>query len=200
MFSSTPTPISKLISAINFATIAHRNQKRKDSTNTPYINHPIEVMYILSDVGIVDIDVLCAAVLHDTVEDCGVTYTELVDKFGSVVADYVLECSDDKSLTKVERKKLQITHAKEISIGAKLIKAADKYSNIKDLIKNPPVGWNDQQIIGYINWSYAVYQNLKGQNETLDLNLEKIFACQELPGISSQDLDYRLSSYYQSIQ
>src|ERR1700722_16560552 len=97
--------MNKLVSAINFAAIAHRSQRRKDEAKTPYINHPIEVMTFLSDAGITDVDTLCAAVLHDTIEDTGVTYEELCNLFDENVANIVRECSDNKSLPKEVRKK-----------------------------------------------------------------------------------------------
>jgi len=52
--------MNQVINAINFAAISHKNQRRKDQNKTPYINHPIEVMCILSNAGITDVDTLCS--------------------------------------------------------------------------------------------------------------------------------------------
>ena len=191
--------MNKLISAIDFAAVAHMRQRRKDAEKTPYINHPIEVMHILSNAGINDIDILCGAVLHDTIEDCGITYDQIYEKFGKRVADFVAECSDDKTQPKVTRKKQQIEHAKTISIGAKLIKSADKLSNIKSLAHNPPVAWTDEEVVGYLDWSYAVHLGLRGNNSILDTQLETIFSIRNLSGISQEELDARVQTYYDHI-
>jgi (p)ppGpp synthase/HD superfamily hydrolase len=191
--------MEKVISAVNFAAIAHKNQRRKNAEATPYINHPIEVMYLLSNAGVTDPDILAAAVLHDTIEDCGVTYDQICQRFGQHVADYVRECSDDKSLPKVERKRQQIEHAKVISVGAKLIKIADKLSNIGDLTHNPPKNWSNSEIGGYFAWSYAVYLQLKGCNSILDTQIEAIFATRQLLDISRNDLNLILEHYYDRI-
>jgi len=192
--------MEKVISAVNFAAIAHRNQRRKNGEATPYINHPIEVMYLLSRAGVVDPDILAGAVLHDTIEDCGVTYEQIREEFGQNVADFVQECSDNKSLPKVERKKQQIEHAKTISVGAKLIKLADKLSNISGLDDSPPVSWSVEEVNGYITWSYAVYLGLKGYNIELDTQLEKIFSKRALLDVCEKDLDHMLELYYDKIR
>ena len=191
--------MDKVIKAVNFAAIAHQNQRRKNAEKTPYINHPIEVMYLLSNAGITDADILAAAVLHDTIEDCGVTYDQVCQEFGKRVADFVQECSDDKSLAKVERKKQQIEHAKTISIGAKMIKSADKLSNIGCLADNPPVCWTESEVNGYFDWCYAVYLGLRGSIPVIDSQLERIFATRNLTGITEDELDMRLETYYTSI-
>lgn len=102
--------MDKLIKAIYFSAVAHKNQRRKDLNKIPYINHPIEVIYLLSETGVTDIDTLCAAILHDTIEDTNTTYEQLYENFGKTVADIVRECSDDKSFPKKleNRKKLNM--------------------------------------------------------------------------------------------
>ena len=88
----------KLLEAIRFAAEKHRTQRRKDSERSPYINHPIEVVQLLWDVGGVrDVDVLLAAVLHDTIEDTDTRPEEIRDRFGEAVLAFVLEVSDEKS-------------------------------------------------------------------------------------------------------
>lgn len=58
--------VKKLFKCINFAAVKHRDQRRKDPQETPYINHPISVANILtSEGGVTDLDVLMAALLHD---------------------------------------------------------------------------------------------------------------------------------------
>ena len=159
----------QILAAASFAADKHRSQKRKGSDGQPYINHPLEVASLLANVGkIDDADVIVAALLHDTVEDCGVTYEEIEGKFGKTVADYVLEVTDDKSLPKADRKRLQIEHAPHLSHGAKQVKLADKISNIRDVSKNPPADWSVERRREYVEWGEKVVAGLRGANEDLE--------------------------------
>lgn len=161
--------LNNLLHAASFAAQKHQGQKRKGDTGEPYINHPLEVASLLANIGgIDDIDVLMAAVLHDTVEDCGVTADELRVLFGDRVAGMVMEVTDDKSLDKPTRKRLQILHAPHLSPGAKLIKLADKISNISDVTNNPPTGWSLERRRDYIEWGIRVVAGLRGSNEGLE--------------------------------
>lgn len=81
-----------------------------------------------------------AALLHDTVEDTDTTLAELEAKFGPIVARIVQEVTDDKSLSKQERKQLQVEHAPHCSHQAKLVKLSDKLYNLRDLNRCTPVG------------------------------------------------------------
>ena len=103
---------------------------------TPYINHPIRVATLLARAGIEDIDILGAAILHDTVEDTDTTPDDLRRKFGETITNIVLEVTDDKSLSKAERRLLQIQHAPQLSDAAALVKLADKVDNIGTSSKN----------------------------------------------------------------
>src|SRR6266568_91129 len=126
--------ISAILKALSFSAKKHRNQRRKGAEGSPYINHPIDVAETLWKVGGVrDISVIVAAILHDTVEDTETTLAEIEEHFGPVVCSLVQEVTDDKSLPKPERKRLQIEHAPHLSTGAKQIKLADKISNIHDV-------------------------------------------------------------------
>lgn len=129
---------------MNFAAIKHRDQRRHDSIETPYINHPVGVAYILTSKGnVTDLDVLMAAILHDTVEDTNTTFDEIENAFGTKIKNIVAEVTDDKSLPKMERKRLQIEHALTVSREAKLVKLADKLYNLRDLQKELPKGWTE---------------------------------------------------------
>ena len=127
-----------VLEATNFAAEKHRNQRRKNVEQTPYINHPIEVATILTRAGINDEDALIAALLHDTIEDTETSVEEVTERFGSNIIRIVMECTDDKKLDKVTRKKYQISHAAEISVQGKLVKLADKLSNLGGMFRNPP--------------------------------------------------------------
>ena len=92
--------------AFEMSAEAHKDMRRK--SGEPYILHPLAVARIVvEDIGLGVTSAICA-LLHDTVEDTKTTYDELVENFGKVIADIVMECSDDKSLDKITRKMVQI--------------------------------------------------------------------------------------------
>ena len=134
----TDTNLTALLTSLHFAADKHRDQRRKSQEACPYINHPIEVAEILSRVGgVTDLATLQAAILHDTIEDTQTTSEELEARFGAEVRRLVDEVSDDQRLPKAERKRLQIEHAPYLSPKAKLIKIADKISNVRDVTHSP---------------------------------------------------------------
>lgn len=130
------------VKALKFASEKHQNQRRKQAGDIPYINHPIEVANVLVEAGVRDHSVLAAAILHDTIEDTDTPKEELEKEFGSHITNIVLECSDNKALSKMERKKLQIVKASKVSQEAKLVKMGDKISNCEGLLVDFPVGWS----------------------------------------------------------
>jgi len=161
--------MNRIICAISFAAEKHRSQRRKDIEASPYINHPIALANILAnEAGIEDEKVLVAAILHDTIEDTETTAEELAALFGDEVTAIVLEVSDDKSLPKAERKRLQIEHAPTISRRAKLVKLADKTANLRDITASPPAGWSLQRQREYFDWAKAVVDGLRGIHQTLE--------------------------------
>jgi guanosine-3',5'-bis(diphosphate) 3'-pyrophosphohydrolase len=160
---------TQLLKAIAFAADKHRDQRRKDEGASPYINHPIAVATVLAAEGdVFDEATLIAAALHDTVEDTQTTFGELEEHFGSEVAGLVRELTDDKSLEKAERKRLQIEHARNLSIRAKQLKIADKICNIRDVTDAPPADWPLQRRRGYLIWSTEVVAGCRGVNAKLD--------------------------------
>lgn len=158
-----------ILKAAHFAAHKHRNQMRKDEEKTPYINHPISVAKIISEIGnIEDSEVLAAALLHDTLEDTETTVEELIDNFGERVCSLVEEVTDDKTLPKLERKQRQIDHAKEISEGAALIKLGDKISNVTDITDTLPTNWDSNRRLEYFEWAEKVINNCPKVNEKLE--------------------------------
>ena len=110
-------PDQAVLKAAHFAAKKHAGQRRKGTAAEPYINHLLEIAELVSSaLAEPDTNLVIAALLHDTVEDTGVTKQVLVETFGSDVADLVMEMTDDKSLPKAERKRLQIVHASQISV------------------------------------------------------------------------------------
>jgi GTP diphosphokinase / guanosine-3',5'-bis(diphosphate) 3'-diphosphatase len=134
--------LPQFVRALEIASRKHSTQRRKDAVSSPYINHPIALVSILAvEAGIDDSGVLCAALLHDTIEDTDTTRDELAETFGSTIADIVVEVTDDKQLSKHVRKQLQIEHAPALSRAAGLVKCADKIANLRDLAECPPPDW-----------------------------------------------------------
>ena len=162
-------PLGKIMRALSFAAAKHRDQRRKNVQASPYINHPIALASILADeVGIIDPSVICAALLHDTIEDTETTADELVHHFGQEITSIVMEVTDDKSLPKVERKQRQIDHAATISDKAKLVKLADKISNLRDIAASPPAEWGIERKQQYFNWAAEVVDQVRGVNPRLE--------------------------------
>ncbi|KOR30214.1 hypothetical protein TI04_06770 [Achromatium sp. WMS2] len=164
--------VTSLLHAIHFAAIQHKDQKRKGKYPVPYINHPLEVVNILVTAGVTDLHTMIAAILHDTVEDTNTTLDALRAEFGIEVSNIVAEVTDDKNLLKAERKQLQIVHAPELSDGAKLIKIADKISNIEDIVNNPPKSWSLQRKLDYLDWAQKVVAGCRGINHTLEAKFD----------------------------
>ena len=164
-----------ILKAAHFAAHKHRDQRRKDKEVSPYINHPISVAKIISEIGNVeDPEVLAAALLHDTLEDTETTHKELVENFGARVCHLVQEVTDDKDLDKPIRKQLQIEHAKEISEGAALIKLGDKISNVTDITKTPPTNWDNMRRLEYFEWAEKVINNCPKVNEALENHFAEV--------------------------
>ena len=165
--------------AVAFAADKHRNQRRKDAEASPYINHPIALANVLANEGgVEDVTVLCAAVLHDTIEDTETTSEELQAIFGPKVALVVMEVTDDKSLEKSLRKQRQVEHAPHISKEAKLVKLADKISNLRDIIASPPADWSAERKQAYFDWAAKVVAGVRGVHPGLESVFDGLLARQ----------------------
>lgn len=166
----------RLIQALAFAAKRHRLQRRKDAEASPYINHPVALVEVLAlEAGIDDADVLCAALLHDTIEDTDTTRAELADRFGERVASIVAEVTDDKALPKTERKRLQIEHAAVMSREARLVKLADKICNLRDIAESPPAAWPMARRREYFDWAAQVVDRLRGTHAGLERLFDRAF-------------------------
>jgi GTP diphosphokinase / guanosine-3',5'-bis(diphosphate) 3'-diphosphatase len=160
------------IRALHFAAERHKEQRRKGKEKEPYINHLIHVVSLLYENGNVrDWSVLIAGVLHDTIEDTKTSKLEILQLFGKEIAEIVMEVTDDKNLPAEKRKLLQIESANHKSPKAKLVKIADKISNIYDITISPPENWSKQRKIDYFSWAENVVAGLRGSND----ELEKLF-------------------------
>ena len=169
-------PQALLLEAIAFAAEKHRHQRRKDAEASPYINHPIALASLLKREGVDDVAVLCAALLHDTIEDTNTTADELRVLFGEIVTSVVLEVTDDKSLDKAERKRLQVQHAHALSDRAKLVKLADKICNVYDMVAAPPASWTLDRKREYLQWAKEVVDGLRGAHPDLEAIFDDVYA------------------------
>jgi len=155
--------------AADFAARRHAGQRRKGAAAEPYVNHLIEVAALLAEAtGGDDAELVAAALLHDTLEDTATEYEELAARFGPQIAALVAEVTDDKSLPKAERKRRQIEHAPAASPRAKLLKIADKTSNVRALAVSPPANWDLARVADYIDWAEKVVAGCRGLNATLE--------------------------------
>ena len=158
-----------LAHAADYAARQHIGQRRKGERAEPYINHLTEVAALLAEAtGGGDVTLLAGGLLHDTLEDTDATYEDLTQRFGPEVAALVAEVTDDKSLAKEERKRLQIAKTSAKSRRAKLLKIADKTSNLRGLITSPPVGWTEARLRDYVVWANDVVQSCRGLNPRLE--------------------------------
>lgn len=169
------THMETVLRAAMFAAEKHRTQRRKD-IDTPFINHPLQLAYILVQADIEDPVVLASALLHDTIEDTNTTHDEIEIVFGHEVANIVAECSDDKSLNKLERKQAQIDHAARISHKAKLVKLADKIANVSDIDGAPPAGWSLERKREYFDWAKQVVDQMRGAHAALEARFDAEYA------------------------
>lgn len=171
------TELQFILGALKFASEKHILLKRKDIERTPYIHHPIRVAELICRIGkIYDPAVLSAALLHDVIEDTDATEKELTDRFGAEVTGIIKEVSDDKSLDKDTRKEMQILHAPHLSYRAKLIKLADKISNVKDIGSYPPSDWEFNRKIAYLDWAERLVAILRGTNQPLEDLFDQVLA------------------------
>ena len=176
MKKRTEQELALLFRALAFAAHKHRDQRRKDAEASPYINHPIALAEVLAgEGGIIDVEVLAAALLHDTIEDTATTAEELRAEFGERIAAMVEEVTDDQKLPKAERKRLQIVHAAALSPGAKLVKLADKICNLRDVAERPPAKWDLQRRQEYFEWARRVIDGLRGAHPKLEAAFDAAF-------------------------
>lgn len=168
----TNAATAPLLRAAVFAARVHAGHRRKGASAEPYVNHVLEVALILAEHGAPDAAVI-AALLHDTVEDSDqdpepITQERLLAEFGEEVARIVAEATDDKALPKETRKALQVRHAPEKSDAAKMLKLADKISNLRAIMQSPPANWEHARRVEYVGWAGRVAAGLKGANPALD--------------------------------
>lgn len=168
--------LHSILDAAHYAAEKHAGQRRKGKAGEPYINHLLEVAELIASALIEpDANLIIAALLHDTIEDAGVTKEDLARDFGADVADLVMEVTDDKSLPKPERKRLQIQNASKKSARAQYIKLADKISNMRSILSSPPENWDQERKQEYFEWAKRVVSGLSSPNARLMAEFERTY-------------------------
>ena len=161
--------VGLMLKVLRFASEKHKHQRRKDKERSPYINHPIDVAERIWNRGHYhDINAICAALLHDTVEDTEATFEEIEGLFGKKITDIVREVTDDKSLAKSARKQAQIDHGPHLSIEAKHIKLGDKTSNVTDVCRSTPPDWSKERCRDYLDWTKQMIDTISGTNGPME--------------------------------
>jgi guanosine-3',5'-bis(diphosphate) 3'-pyrophosphohydrolase len=167
-------PLRLVSEAAELAARRHNGMARRGRGNEPYINHLAEVANLLAAATDgTDAELVAAGWLHDTIEDTGTTREELVQKFSERVAALVVECTDDMSLPKSERRRLQVVNAPHKSPGAKLIKIADKISNIGARVHSDPSAEERDDLADYTAWAEQVVAGCRGINSKLDATFDE---------------------------
>lgn len=162
-------PICFVSKAAEFAACRHTGMTRKARGNEPYVNHLAEVANILATAtGGRDAELIAAGWLHDTIEDTATTQEELAEEFSERVADLVAEVTDDMRLPKSERRRLQVVDSPGKSSSAKLIKIADKISNVRARIHSDPTPDQRVDLTDYVDWAEGVVAGCRGNIAELD--------------------------------
>ncbi|BAR55899.1 (p)ppGpp synthase/HD superfamily hydrolase [Bradyrhizobium diazoefficiens] len=155
--------------AAELAARRHNGMARKGRGNEPYVNHLAEVANLLARATDgADAELVAAGWLHDTIEDTETTREELAQKFSERIASLVVECTDDMKLPKAERRRRQVVDAPKKSAGAKLIKIADKISNVGARIHAAPTTEERDDLADYTGWAEQVVAGCRGGNPWLD--------------------------------
>ena len=163
-----------VLKAADAAARWHVHQRRKGAAKEPYINHLLEVASLVAEAtGGKDPDLVIAALLHDAIEDCEVPKQLIAETFGDIVANVVAEVTDDKTLPTEERKAIQAETAHKKSDRAKVLKLADKTSNLRTLALSPAPDWSVRRKLEYIEWARKVVDGLRGANAMLEKQFDE---------------------------
>ena len=159
----------RVLKAADAAARWHVHQRRKGPGQEPYINHLVEAAMLVAEAtGGSDTNLVIAALLHDAIEDCEVSRELIVETFGEDVASIVAEVTDDKSLPKAVRKEAQIKTAPTKTPRAKMLKLADKISNLRAIATSAPSDWSVKRRMEYVQWAREVANGLRGVNQKLE--------------------------------
>ena len=131
----------------------------------PYVLHPMRVALSLFQQGKVRaVNVIVAALLHDTLEDTFTTAQELQELFGESAANTVREVTETD-------KARQLQKAPSLGANARLVKLADRLDNVRDLLRSKPIAWNDIRAHHYCAHGNKLADVLRGTSPELEREL-----------------------------
>lgn len=162
LYEGIPEGMAKVMAACGYAAHRHGGQQR-DGGDIPFITHPLEVVQILLHAKVTDTALLCAAALHDVVEDTAATIEDIEEKFGADVAAVVGAVTDDQNMPREERRARQLhillnTTPVSLRRRARLLRMADKTSNLRSLRQCYPCAeWPIERAEAYISFCKDVY-------------------------------------------
>ena len=163
-----------VLKAADAAARWHVHQRRKGAAEEPYVNHLLEVASLVAEATDgKDPELVIAALLHDAIEDQEVPPDMIAEVWGEEVAKLVEEVTDDKGLEKAERKHKQVESAAKKSVRAKILKLADKTSNLRAIAASPSPDWSVKRRLEYVAWARDVAEGLRGANPWLEAEFDK---------------------------
>lgn len=174
----------RILKAMDLAARMHSGQTRKGPAGEPYVNHVIEVAALLAEATDGEDETLViGGLLHDVLEDGPRTPQEYDDlartierDFGPDVLSLVKEVTDAPSATEAERWRNQVEAAPHKSVRGKLLKIADKTSNLREIERDPPPRWDHDRLIDYIDWGRDVVAGCRGLNAGLEAAFDRVYA------------------------
>jgi len=163
-----------VLKAADAAARWHVHDRHKGAAEKPYVNHLLEVASLVAEATDGnDPNLVIAALLRDAMEDQEVPREMIADRWGEDVACLVDEVTDDMSLDETTRKRKQVETASKKSSRAKILKLADKTSNLRAITATPPPDWSVKRRVEYVTWVRGVVAGLRGVNEWLEAAFDK---------------------------
>lgn len=183
----------RVLRAAEMASAWHVGQRRKGEAQEPYVNHLLEVAGMVgAATGGADANLVIAALLHDAIEDCDVSGATIEAAFGADVRALVEAVTDDKTQPKATRKQAQIDRAPGKPLRAKLLKIADKTSNLRSMAASPPANWTVARRLDYVEWARAVVAGARGSHAGLEADFDAAAAEAEAAARAAPDAAAKL--------
>ena len=171
--------MTPILRAAQLAVRAHAGQARKYS-HRPYIEHPMRVAGRVLILGFEDEPLVCAAWLHDVIEDCGVTKSEICGEIDFATGKIVEELTNTSKIThphlnRAKRKSLDRARIETIGLPAKTIKLIDRIDNLRDIMADALTNDEAAKFLPvYREESRLLLEVLRGTHEGLESELESL--------------------------
>ena len=161
----------------NFAQKWHQGQRRPNQSQQPKIDHMAEVARLVTEAGGTDVEI-AAAWLHDVVEDTAVTLSDLRQTFAedvTIIVDGLTDPPDFAQMPLAQRKAAQVERLKSKTASVKLVKLADQTSNVKSVLQDPPLDWDAQKSLTYIEGAKQIADVCTGLSTYLDELFHRLY-------------------------